>query len=479
MRGRIGENCSYAKSFSGRVLIDAAKQAETPQPAEGGVRWEVITKGTPDGFNGVYTLAAAEPFEVRITGGSPARIVAPDKIEMAARPGQTAQLHLLFPGRADLPAGIRLIRPGYTAEDADRQVFTTEYIALLARLNTGVVRSMDWQRTNGSEIVGWDTRGKVTDALWGVKGRGGPIEPVVTLCNTIDADLWFCVPHKADDDYCYRAARLVRDTLAPASRAYVEYSNEAWNNAPGFPQTEYCRAMGDADPAAWAAWPDPGQRTQRGRWWYAKRSSEVAAIFAEAFRGERYRLVTMLAGQTGDSSVLRDALAYGWRPDALATGGYFNAPRGATVDEIFAGFAASARAVYSGTQHQKFHATADAAGCRKLIYEWTGAIDSTDLAEAVNADPRIAEVYAAAGEGLDRFEVAAHFVPVADKGSKYAATTEVGTWTAKCAALADLSAARPHPHATDPKDQRIAELAAERDALRARITAARQALEQP
>jgi hypothetical protein len=51
VRGYVGQNLSYAKSYSGRMLIDAGKQAEEPVIVGSDLRWSVITKGTPDAFN--------------------------------------------------------------------------------------------------------------------------------------------------------------------------------------------------------------------------------------------------------------------------------------------------------------------------------------------------------------------------------------------------------------------------------------------
>lgn len=478
-RGRVGQNLSYLRSWSGRVLIDAAHQGDDPQPTADGLRWSVITKGTPDAFNGTYTIKADSAVDFRITGGSPAKIVGPGLVQIAAQPGQTAQLHLLFPGRSELPPGIMVIRPGYTEAQAREEVFTREFVAMLARLNPGVIRAMDWQRTNGNETTGWDARCRVTDALWGVKGRGGPVEPVIALCNRLRADLWVCVPHGADDDYVRQLATLVRDALDAGLRVYVELSNEAWNTAAGFPQSEYFKARGDADPAIVAAWPQRDQRTQRGRFAYAKRTSQVAAIFREVFNGQPDRLVVLLAGATNDSGVLRDALAFGFRPDALATAGYFNADKSAaTADAVFASFAANARALYAGTQIAKFNALADAGPYRKLIYEWAPVVDNEALAEATRDDPRMAGVLLAAGAGIfgNGFEAACFFVPLSTPDSKYALTTEVARRTAKADAAGDLSASQPVPTLIEMKpDPRIAQLTAERDAAQADAAAAKAA----
>lgn len=98
------------------------------------------------------------------------------------------------------------------------------------------LRFMDWMSTNGSTQSRWSDRAKPTDRTWGVD-KGMPIEHAIALSNAMGSDAWFCVPHRADDDYIRNFARLVRDSLRPELKAYVEYSNEIWNW--GFAQAQF------------------------------------------------------------------------------------------------------------------------------------------------------------------------------------------------------------------------------------------------
>jgi hypothetical protein len=254
--------------------------------------------------------------------------------------------------------------------------------------------------------------------------------------------VWFNVPHKATDTYVRAAATKLRNGTQPARRVYVEYSNETWNNAAGFPQTEYMRAQGDLLAATDNRFLAVG-RTIRGRYFNAKRASELAAIFFKEFKGQEHRVVPMLAGQTGDSSVLRDALAYGWKPKAVATAGYFAS-------------GADPAAFWTGKQITKFNETA--AGYEKLIYEWSNVDAKVD--GPTNGFELAGWMKGAMAAGVS---MACHFVPLADSGSKYAATNEVSQWTAKAQGLADISAAHPHPYAEappapDPRDAEIKRL---------------------
>jgi hypothetical protein len=497
VRGMVGENLSYLKPQSGRILINAGAQGELPVQTPAGLRWQVFIgpKGSR-AYDGTYVVKADAAIDFGITGGSPAKIIAPGVVAVAVtRDDQSPQLNLLFPGRTELPAGIMVLRPSspptpqnplgttYTEQQAREQVFTDEYLAMMRRFNPGVIRAMDWQRTNGSTVVKWADRCTPQDAIWGVKGKGGPIEPVIDLCNALNADLWVCVPHGADDDYVRQLLTLIRSRLKPGLRVYVEYSNEVWNTDPGFTQTPWMKQQ-----AALV-----GMTYRR---FYAKRASEIDAIGREVFNDQPERFVVILAGQTGDSSVLRESLAFGFKPGAVATGGYFDAPATATSpDAVFATFPATARAVYAGTQIAKFNDLAAQGPYRKLIYEWTGVVPSA-LAAATRDDPRWGGVMLAAGAGIfgNGFEAACVFVPLSDSESKYAATDDVGRWTWKAESLANLSAAHPLPLVGDDpvvrlemkvndlsaalaaKQAEAAQAAAERDDAKGRIENARRAL---
>jgi hypothetical protein len=60
---------------------------------------------------------------------------------------------------------------------------------------------------------------------------------MVQLCNYLKINPWFCIPHLADDDYVRQFALLVKNSLDPALKVYIEYSNEVWNNV--FEQHHY------------------------------------------------------------------------------------------------------------------------------------------------------------------------------------------------------------------------------------------------
>lgn len=91
-----------------------------------------------------------------------------------------------------------------------------------------VLRFMDWGATNDSELRYWRDR---TTPLHASQHRetGLAVEYMIELCNELKANPWFCMPHRADDEFVREFATLVRDRLHPDATIYVEWSNEAWN----------------------------------------------------------------------------------------------------------------------------------------------------------------------------------------------------------------------------------------------------------
>jgi hypothetical protein len=150
-------------------------------------------------------------------------------------------------------------------------------------------RMMDWTLTNGSEQINWSDH----VPAYGFR-QANRYETALQLCNRVHRDCWLNVPHKASDDYVAQLAALVRDTLDPTLKAYIEYSNETWNGQ--FPQAQYVIEQGVAHNL-------PGESTYtQGARFHAYRAKQIFAIFDSAFGSSaRSRLVRVLAGQTGST----------------------------------------------------------------------------------------------------------------------------------------------------------------------------------
>lgn len=180
------------------------------------------------------------------------------------------------------------------------------------------LRYMDFMQTNGSQKMVWNDRAKPTDARF---NKGVPLEWLVDLANQLECDAWFCMPHKADDDYVKQFARYVKQHLKPKLRAWVEYSNEVWNG--GFQQYHYAEKAGlDLKFAD-----SPGIAALR---YYAHRSVQIFNIWADVYQGNQ-RLVRVLASQAAyapSSEVIVRFKNAAAQADVLAIAPYisFNVP---------------------------------------------------------------------------------------------------------------------------------------------------------
>lgn len=293
---------------------------------------------------------------------------------------------------------------------------TTFHPTFLDRLAPfGVIRFMDWQKTNNSSLVQWSQRPKPTDARY-TTDAGVPVEVMVDLANTRGVHPWFCIPHQADDTFVRQFATVVRDRLDKRLKVYIEYSNEVWNF--GFQQAHWAQDQGNAlnlgDP--------PGSR------FYSQRAVAIFKIWEDVFGG-RDRLVRVLASQSANAWLSeqivswQDAYKYA---DALAVAPYFgndygdpaNADKtsGMTTDQLIAGL----QNELNGTNRQRMldqAAVARKYGLQLVAYEggqhlvgYGGAENNDTLTQlflATNRDARMADLYrqhlqnwAAAGGGL-------------------------------------------------------------------------------
>ena len=215
---------------------------------------------------------------------------------------------------ADPVRNVRVLWPG-TEPSPAAQPFNPAYLEKIAPFS--LLRFMDWGGTNASPLVEWADRSRTTDLTY-TTAKGVPVELMVDLANLVRADPWFCVPHRASDDYVRQLATLLRTRLDPALRPHIEYSNEVWNLA--FAQAQWAGAQSDrlglARPSGFPSL------------FYAQRSVAIFKIFAEVYGADRGRLVRVIAGQSVWTQFQESALA--WRDtaahaDVLAIAPYFQA----------------------------------------------------------------------------------------------------------------------------------------------------------
>jgi len=236
---------------------------------------------------------------------------------------------------ADPVRNVRFLWPG-TEATAATQPFNPEFLRRLAPFSC--LRFMDWGATNGSPLVRWADRPRLDDAVYTTE-RGVPVERMVDLANTLQADPWFCIPHLADDDYVRQFALLVRGRLDPRRVAWIEYSNEVWNGS--FAQARHAVAeskrLGLETPSGF------------GSRYYAERSRQVVALVDAVFgAAERRRWLMVVAGQAVWTQFGADAL--GWkdtaaRVDAYAIAPYFKAQASADPAKVEATLALAPEAI--------------------------------------------------------------------------------------------------------------------------------------
>lgn len=130
-------------------------------------------------------------------------------------------IRLMETDPADYVRNIRVIMPGF------EQTYKTNpwRPGFLKRWQgMACLRFMDFMHTNGSKISTWDERPTLADATF--SRHGVALEWMIDLCNRLDADPWFCMPHMADDNFVQDFAAMVKRDLEPDRKIYIEYSNE-------------------------------------------------------------------------------------------------------------------------------------------------------------------------------------------------------------------------------------------------------------
>jgi len=75
---------------------------------------------------------------------------------------------------------------------------------------------MDWIGTNNSTQKEWSKRPTPSSV-----DKRQSLEYAVQLCNTLNFDGWFCIPHMANDNYIREYAKFVRDNLNSNLKAYI------------------------------------------------------------------------------------------------------------------------------------------------------------------------------------------------------------------------------------------------------------------
>lgn len=171
-----------------------------------------------------------------------------------------------------------------------------------------VIRFMDWQRTNNSQIMDWANRTTADNYTQAVKS-GVAIEYMIDLINSLKADPWFCIPHKASNDYIRNFATLVLQKLDPERRIYIEYSNEVWNSS--FDQYKWVQEKGSPH----LSYPKK----------YAILAKNVFKIWQNVFGKQKGRVIRVAGGQLENPKIIEQVMISLGKngADAIAPAAYF------------------------------------------------------------------------------------------------------------------------------------------------------------
>lgn len=206
-------------------------------------------------------------------------------------------IHLWLPDYQGQSFAGQTWKPG-----ADFSPFHPAFLEKLKPFTT--LRFMDWAQTNNSDVESWTDLKPfdyATQADWTVHNGIAP-EYMIELCNELKVNGWFNMPHRADDDFVRRFATLVRDTLDPSVKAYVEWSNEVWNWGADFHAFHWVNQQ--------LALPENAM-FQMDRWAFEAREIEQDfSLWSEVFAGQSHRLVRVVAGHQANSWIMEQILSH-------------------------------------------------------------------------------------------------------------------------------------------------------------------------
>ena len=374
------------------------------------------------GLGGIYTIKYKGPPNARVDAiaGTPGTVgnhvynnVTQQHSWQFAFPEGGKQMFLSFTGTQGVVTDVKVIRPGYDVDSPP--VYTREFLTHLNRFSA--LRFMDWTYTNSPDVATtWAKRptihGKRCAGQVGM-APGMPWERAIQLANITGSDMWVNIPLNATDDYVRQLARLIKKTLAPNLKVYVEYSNEVWNSG-------FVALHGNKDAALAALQASPkvtridydGQTSQ---WFLAYRYfAEQTMRVSNLFRAElpdqmMTRIRPVLAWQAaGGAGYVDDMLtflteAYGKLPNqyfyAYAGAPYYNlgdkqAVDGLSTDQVLTAMELRMPNVPTSYQYERNVGTAKKFGLEMIAYEGgpdtaslTGG--SLDSKAAANRSPRM------------------------------------------------------------------------------------------
>jgi len=268
---------------------------------------------------GMYRLISLGSGQIRLRGAAQGTFSSPVDTLVVVDPTQGGVMLEIDTSLVSDPIrDINFIMPGFH-QSFQQDPFHPDLLSFLEDFQG--LRFMDWVKTNNSPVVTWADRNPVTYYTQTL-GNGVAYEHLIDLCNRLQKDAWVCIPHQADDDFVERFAGLLRDSLDPNLKIYVEYSNEVWNSI--FAQNQYA-----SDTALALGY--SGMPWERAWKYTARRSADIFVIFEQEFVDDS-RFVKVVPAWAANSWVTNYILERfeeptynptGIKADAVAIAPYF------------------------------------------------------------------------------------------------------------------------------------------------------------
>lgn len=168
----------------------------------------------------------------------------------AASPSRTIQLQLRrFPNHYwdggntsanNYPREYAFFRKADETLQRTGEKFRPQFYSALS--NAAVIRTMELQQQNKTEITDWESRPRQSFFTQASPSGGVSLEDLVEFVNKVGTDFWWSVPTSATGDYITNAATYIANNLTSGKKLYFEWGNEPWNAF--FPQNAFCESMG-------------------------------------------------------------------------------------------------------------------------------------------------------------------------------------------------------------------------------------------
>jgi len=307
----IEERGRGVSTADGRFGLDDRGNVLSMKPGQSAFTF-MFTDGDGHYPAGLYAVRFDGDGELRWSGDARVVSEAPGRAVLEVTPRAGIRLELARTDPDDPIRNLRVYMPGFE-DPASAPLFHPEFVERLRPFS--VLRFMDLQATNDSHLSSWADRPKPGDATQTTR-TGVALEYLVELVAKLDADPWFCMPHRADDDFVRRFATLVRDGLPPDRKVYVEHSNEVWNTM--FEQARYARDRGLELGLS-------RNEYQAQLRYHSQRSVEIFRIWEQVFGGSE-RLVRVLGSHFASPWASETIMDWGdahRHADALAVAPYF------------------------------------------------------------------------------------------------------------------------------------------------------------